>query len=312
MLARVPDLPRRTWLLSAAVLLAVAAGIALFLVFRPHNLAGSPDLAAPGLPNAPDGAQVLLAVGDIGSCSSEADAAVARLAASLPGEIALLGDNAYPDGTASDYERCFAPDWSAMRDRMRPVPGNHEYNASRSAAPYFAFFGSSAGPAGQGWYSYDLGAWHVVALNSNCDAVGGCGEGSVQLQWLREDLAAHPSSCLLAYWHHPRWSSGRHGNAAFMDGIWQLLVGAGADVVLNGHDHSYERLRTDGVREFVVGTGGRSLYAFDSAALPATEARHQGSYGLLWLALSDGSYEWQFLPLGATTFTDSGQGDCGE
>jgi hypothetical protein len=149
----------------------------------------------------------------------------------------------------------------------------------------------------------------VVVLNSNCALVG-CDQGSPQVRWLRDDLAAHPSDCLLAYWHHPRWSSGRHGSDPSTDEFWQDLRGAGADVVLSGHDHSYERLTVDGVREFVVGTGGRSLYPFEKPPIDGTEARSDDAYGLLWLSLEEGGYSWEFLALGRSGFTDSGTGSC--
>jgi hypothetical protein len=195
-----------------------------------------------------------------------------------------------------------------MRSRFRPAPGNHDYRTD-DAAGYFAYFGSAAGSAAEGWYSFDLGAWHVVALNSNCSDVD-CGNGSPQVRWLRDDLRAHPSDCLLAYWHHPRWSSGRHGSTDDVDVFWEVLQRAGADVVLSGHDHSYERVRVDGVREFVVGTGGDSLYPFQRSPLPETEARSAEAYGLLWLALKAGSYDWQYLTLGSGDFQDAGSGTC--
>jgi len=302
-----PVLTRRARLLALATLLALAAGILLVALFRPG---APPSLGQPAtLPSPPANAEVLLAVGDIGSCSGEADEAVATLASRLPGRIAVLGDIAYPNGTTQNFESCFEPAWGPMRPRMHPTPGNHEYD-TQGASPYFSWFGDSAGEPGHGWYSFDLGAWHVVSLNSNCPVVGGCGEGSPQLQWLEADLAAHPSDCLLAFWHHPRFSSGRHGTGLQTDALWIALVRAGMDIALAGHDHSYERIAAGGPREFVVGTGGRSLYRFEKEPLASTEARHDGSYGLLWLALGEGSYQWQFVPLGMTLFSDSGTGDC--
>jgi alkaline phosphatase len=299
--------------LLAATLVLVALVAVLLVLLRPRNLTDDGPLGPLGaMPNAPDDAEVLLAVGDTGSCSGSADDAVADLASQLPGPIALLGDLAYPDGTADDFRDCFGGAWGELRDRLRPAPGNHEYNTA-GAAPYFDWFGSLAGEPGQGWYSYDLGAWHVVTLNSNCGDVG-CDAGGAQAAWLAQDLAEHDSArgagCLLAYWHHPRYASGRHGSSAAVAGLWEPLVAAGVDVVLNGHDHSYERIAADGAREFVVGTGGRSLYDFDDPPLPATESRHAGSHGLLWLALSEGAYRWEYMPLGETTYTDAGQGDC--
>ncbi len=270
---------------------------------------GSLDLPSFGaLPTPVEGEETLLAMGDIGSCDGTADEQVAALADELPGTIAMLGDDVYPNGTAANYRDCLQPAWGPMLSRTRPAIGNHDY-VGDSADAYFSFFGSSAGDAGQGWYSYDLGAWHVVVLNSNCGIVG-CGAGSAQLAWLADDLRAHAADCLLAYWHHPRWSSGRHGSNAFMDPMWQALVDAGADVILNGHDHDYEHVAADGVDQFVVGTGGRSLYRFPGGPLASTVTRREGTYGLLSLTLADGSYAWRFLSLGSTAFTDAGSGSC--
>jgi Calcineurin-like phosphoesterase len=252
---------------------------------------------------------VLLAAGDIGSCDGIADDRVAELAGRLPGTIALLGDEVYETGTSANYRNCFDPAWGPMRSRIRPAVGNHDY-VGDSVADYFAYFGPAAGEEGQGWYAYDVGAWHVIVLNSNCDKVGGCGPGSPQFAWLAAELNARPSECLLAYWHHPRWSSGRHGSQDQVQPFWQALVGAGVDVVLNGHDHDYERVVADGVSQIVVGTGGRSLYRFEGGPLATTAARNDSAYGLLYLALGDGTYTWEFLPLGATDFTDAGSGTC--
>lgn len=298
----------RTLLLATTV---VAAGALLaWIALRPSTITDIGPLTLPAdLPEAPEGAEVLLAVGDIGSCQGEADEAVAELAGRLPGTIALLGDTVYPVGSPQDFASCFAPAWGPMRERLRPAIGNHEYETS-GAAGYFGWFGDAAGEPGQGWYSYDLGAWHVVVFNSNCAQVS-CAPGSPQLEWLEVDLAASDAAdCLLAYWHHPRWSSGRHGSTEAVEPLWSAAVSAGVDVVLNGHDHSYERVEVEGVQQFVVGTGGRSLYRFDRDPLPETRARHDATYGLLWLSLGEGSYRWEFLPVGITTFSDAGEGSC--
>src|SRR6266540_2739287 len=183
---------------------------------------------------------VLYAVGDIADCSKTGDTATGLLLDGLVGSIAVLGDIAYPNGSAADFADCFDPPWGRHRPRVRPVPGNHEYQTSGAAA-YYDYFGAAAGDPSKGYYSYDLGAWHVVALNSNCSAVS-CSAGSTQEQWLRQDLAAHPAACTLAYWHHPRFSSGHNGNATTMSAIWNALHDLGADVVLAGHDHGYQRL----------------------------------------------------------------------
>ena len=309
----------RARLLALISLLAVAAGLLLLVLMRPNEPglelpSELPSVAArsqpaPGTSGSPQPEpEVLLAVGDIGYCGGEADEAVADLASRLPGTIALLGDTVYDSGTPEEFASCFDPAWVPMRSRFRPAVGNHEYETD-GAAGYFGYFGSAAGVVGEGWYSYEVGAWHVVVLNSNCSQVE-CGDDSPQMAWLRQDLSAHSSDCLLAYWHHPRWSSGRHGSAGFVDGFWQTLQGADVDVVLNGHNHSYERLLVDGVREFVVGTGGRSLRGYFRPPLPETEARSADAYGLLWLSLDAGKYDWEFVALGRSGFTDSGTGSC--
>jgi alkaline phosphatase len=286
----------------------VAAGVLAWLL-RPKTLLDTGPLDLPGIPDAPaEGEEVLLAVGDIGFCDHQADDRVGQLAAGLPGTIALLGDNVYPEATADRLRSCLEPAWGELRDRIRPVPGNHDY-VDGSAAAYFDWFGPNAGEPGEGWYSYNLGSWHVVALNSQCEVVG-CGPDSPQLEWLREDLADADADCLAAYWHAPLLSSGRHGGSEEVRPLWDAVTDAGVDVTLHGHDHTYERLTVDGVESFVVGTGGRSLYLFEREPLPQTAARHDHNYGLLYLVLGDGTFSWDFLALGATTFTDSGSGDC--
>lgn len=304
-------------LISLAVL---AAGLLAYLLLRPSS-PPAPGLDLPSVlpsvaaesqePSASPhaGPEVLVAVGDIGSCEGQADDAVADLASRLPGTIAALGDIAYERGTDAEFARCFDPAWGRMNDRMRPALGNHDY-LTDGAAGYFDYFGRSAGSRGEGWYSYDLGAWHVVVLNSNC-AVVDCRTGSPQLDWLRADLSEADAPCLLAYWHHPRWSSGRHGSMAFVQPFWDVLERAGVDVILNGHDHTYERVEVDGVRQFVVGTGGRSLYPFTKPPLPTTKVRSDGAYGALWLSLAADGYRWEFISLGSSGFGDTGSGSCG-
>jgi len=291
-----------------AVMAAVAFGVALLIAQRlgTEHVYHSPE----PLPTFAPGATVLLAVGDIGSCGSAADEAVAALARRLPGTIALLGDIAYEDGSPADYAACFDRAWGPLRSRIRPAPGNHEYQTP-DAAGYFSYFGLIAGVPGEGWYSYDLGAWHIIALNSNCAEVGGCGAGSRQLGWLEADLRAHPAGCTLAYWHHPRFSSGRHGLDADTDPLWRALAAAGADLVLAGHDHDYERLApVDGVRSFVVGTGGHSLYELARPPGPNTEFRTNDAYGLLTLELNVRAYRWQFVPIPGDSLTDAGAAAC--
>jgi hypothetical protein len=247
----------------------------------------------------------LLAVGDIASCSSSGDEQTAALVARLRGPIAVLGDIAYEDGTAAAFADCFDPSWGPLVPRIRAALGNHEY-ISGSAAVAIARFRLPA----NGWYSYTLGAWHVIVLNSNCDEVGGCGRKSPQWRWLRADLAAHRSRCTLAYWHHPRFSSGAHGSNTAYAPFWNLLARAKADVVLQGHDHHYERFAPlTGIRSFVVGTGGRSHYP-TLWPRPGSVVRNSTAYGVLRLTLRPAGYDWTFVPVPGSTFTDAGRSSC--
>src|SRR5581483_6223433 len=214
--------------------------------------------------------------------------------------------------------RCYAPTWGRFKARTRPAVGNHEY-VTPGAAGYFAYFGAAAGDPATGYYSYDLGAWHVIVLNGNCGEVGGCGAGSAQQQWLAADLAAHPVVCTLAYWHQPRFSSGPHASDGAYRPFWQTLYDAGADVVLNGHDHIYERFLPQtpgglldtarGLRQFTVGTGGASQYGI-AFPLATSEVRNGQVYGVLKLTLHPRGYDWEFVPVAGESFTDSGSDHC--
>lgn len=272
------------------------------------------DGTTPGSPAAPDAAApVLVGAGDIADCTSPGDESTAALLDTLPGTVVTLGDNAYPDGRAVDFNGCYDPSWGRQRARTRPVPGNHDYHVAGAAA-YFAYFGDRAGEPGKGYYSYDVGGWHVVALNSEIPVAA----GSEQERWLRADLAAHPARCTLAYWHRPRFSSGQHGSDPAMQPLWQALYDAGAEVVLDGHDHLYERFapqRPDGtadaargIREFVVGTGGEDLYSFIRTEANS-EVRHNRTFGVLRITLEPDGYAWRFVPVSGT-FSDSGRGSC--
>ena len=262
---------------------------------------------------------VALAVGDIADCTRSEDEAVARLVDILPGPVLLLGDIAYPNGTPEQFEECFGTAWGRYRDRLRPAPGNHEYGTA-DAAGYFGWFGDAAGERGKGWHSFEIGDWHVIALNSNCAAIGGCDAGSEQERWLREDLARSNARCTLAFWHHARFSSGgTHGSDPVTGDLWRALADAEAEVVLVGHEHNYERFapldpagRVDperGIRQFVVGTGGRSHYGF-GVPHEGSEVREADTFGLLELTLSAEGYSWRFVPVADATFTDSGEGRC--
>jgi hypothetical protein len=279
------------------------------------ELTGTDHVTVTVFPTVP----VLVGAGDIAGCGSQRDAETADLLDSVVGTVFTLGDNVYPDGAAAEFADCYDPTWGRHRARTRPAAGNHDYHTP-DASGYYGYFGQAAGEAGQGYYSYDVGEWHIVVLNSNCAAVSGCERDSPQGQWLWADLVANPSTCTLAYWHAPLFSSGsRHGGKDAMRDFWQLLYEAGADVVLNGHEHNYERLAPQdpdglhdparGIRQFVVGTGGSGLYGF-GPALPNSEVRNSETYGVLKLTLRSGGYDWAFIPIAGGTFTDAGSAAC--
>jgi hypothetical protein len=278
-------------------------------VVESSSAAGDPVIVAAGdIACDPDSSSFNGGNGESSRCRQRFTAALLRGAtAVLP-----LGDNQYENGDYAKYLKSYAGSWGAYKGITRPVPGNHEYLTS-GAKGYFDYFGAVAAERGKGYYSFDLGAWHLVALNSEIDAHA----GSAQERWLRGDLAATKKSCLLAYWHKPRFSSGVHGNDADLDGFWRALYAAHADVVLTGHDHDYERFglqnpdaRADpnGIREFVVGTGGRSLRDF-STPEPNSKVRNNSAFGVLRMTLHPGSYEWKFVPEKGS-FTDSGKTAC--
>jgi hypothetical protein len=263
---------------------------------------------------------VLVGAGDIAVCGSTHDDATAALLDGIDGTVFTLGDNAYPNGSSTDYANCYNPSWGRHKARTRPSPGNHEYNTA-NASGYFSYFGSAAGTQGQGYYSYDLGDWHIIVLNSNtnCSTIS-CAAGSAQEQWLRQDLAANTKSCTLAYWHHPRFNSGAaHGNSTAVAPFWDALYEYNAEIVLNGHEHIYERFAPQtpnavadparGIREFVVGTGGASHYTFGTIKANS-EVRNGTTDGVLKLTLRAGGYDWAFVPASGGTFTDSGSGTC--
>ena len=283
---------------------------------------------------------VIVAVGDIacdpanpayaggrGTTSNCQQAATSDLAvAANPAAVLALGDLQYDCGGTAAFAASYDPTWGRLKAITHPVPGNQEYNTSGTdcppagtAAGYFTYFGSAAGGFGRGWYSFDLGSWHIIALNANCDLVGGCDSGSPQQTWLQADLKAHPSACTLAFWHQPRFSSGSHNNDGQMDDVWKTLYAAHADVVLNGHDHLYERFAPQdpnqkavagGITEFIVGTGGDDHGAFDTNTEPNSQARDATSFGVLEMALHPNGYDWRFVPTAGGTFTDQGSAAC--
>lgn len=261
----------------------------------------------------------LIAAGDIASCDSFGDEQTAALVDQLEGTVAALGDTAYPHGRAADFDECYEPTWGHFKERTRPVPGDHDYDTP-GAAGYFDYFGDAAGARGQGYYSYDLGEWHVVALNSNCrDVEGGCGFDSPQVGWLREDLAASHGRCVLAYTFSPRFSSGRHGPDERLGPLVDVLHDARAAVLLSAHDHHYERFEpldpegypdsVRGIRQFVVGTGGRSLRRVTTRTA-GSELDSSSSFGVLRLTLAPGEYAWEFIAADEGEFRDSGHAAC--
>ena len=269
---------------------------------------------------------ILVGAGDIGSCSSMGDEATVELLDSIAGTVFTTGDNVYDSGTAAEFNNCYDPSWGRHKARTQPVPGNHDYADGKSKAEgYFDYFGSAAGEEGEGYYSYDLGDWHIIALNSACEkGMEGCENASAlrttMVEWLKEDLATNPRKCTLAYWHHPLFSSGANGNYANMKPIWDALYEANVDVVVNGHDHVYERFApqdpngvTDlakGIREFVVGTGGRETRRYFNEIKPNSEVSNADTYGVVKLTLHPSSYDWEFVPVPEGTFADSGSDNC--
>ena len=262
-------------------------------------------------PPVPDA--VLVGAGDLAVCGSESTAATAKLLDRIPGIVFTAGDNVYPAATDALYRDCYAPTWGRQLWRTHPLPGNHDWDNPGSAAAYFAYFGAASSPPG-GYYSYNAGAWHVLALNSNIAA----GAGSAQYEWVKADLAASATTCMLVVWHHPLFSSGPNGNSSRMRDMWRLLQQWGVEVVVSGHDHTYERFAPQdadgratpaGLRQFVVGTGGYDLYGL-GARQPNSELFESRTWGVIRFTLKRTSYEWEFVPIDGQSFRDSGSGAC--
>jgi len=254
---------------------------------------------------------ILLAVGDIAGCPEQyQDEVTAEMVAELPGTIALLGDVVYQDGARWEFRKCYDPSWGRVLSRSRPAPGNHEYRTDQ-AGPYYEYFGSLAGPSGKGYYTYKLGTWRIYSLNSERNI-------AEQTSWLTSQLAANPSKCILAYWHKPLYTSGRVPPTPEVRPLFDALYQAGAEVVLNGHQHNYERfapqdadsnLMPRGTREFVVGTGGAQLEDFVTVA-KNSKLRYVAGHGVLRMNLSPGKYSWNFLPVPGAPPADSGYANC--
>jgi len=296
------------------------------------NHSGQSTPASATTPAASGGDPMVMAVGDIacdpysssynngnGTATECHQRATSDLAFNgNPAAILVLGDNQYADGALDRYQQSFDSSWGRVRSIIHPMPGNHEY-LTAAAFGYYTYFGAAAGDPSKGYYSFDVGSWHIVALNSECAQIGGCGFGSPEEAWLQADLAAHSNTCTLAYWHEGRWSSGLNGDYTDKAAFWQDLYAAKVDVVLNGHDHDYERFApqdagggadpSNGIREFVVGTGGSDHTSFLTTD-PNSEVRNSDTFGALSLTLHPTSYDWTFVPETGGTFTDSGSASC--
>jgi hypothetical protein len=290
---------------------------------RDNKATSSPARSKTLLPAA-ESTYTLVGAGDIAWCGSMAGAeATAKLIDEIPGTVFAAGDLAYQRGTYEEFQKCYQPTWGKFKSRTYPAPGNHEYNGSE-ASGYFQYWGTQAGDPKKGYYSYDLGSWHVVVLNTNCAVpqLGGCAEGSPEETWLRQDLAAHPNACIVAYGHHALYSSGvlvKHARHEELQAFWKDLYAAHADLILGGHEHSYERFapqdpdgRPDpeyGIRQITVGTGGKSHTPL-GVPQSNSEIRNADTFGVLKLTLSPGKYLWEFVPEAGKTFRDSGEGTC--
>lgn len=286
---------------AAAILLIALA------LFGCSGSSSSPT--GPTLPSV----EVLVGAADIADCATGGAVRTAQLLDRIAGTIFTAGDNAYPLGSAANFRDCYEPTWGRHRARTRPAPGNHEYD-SPGAEPYFQYFGPLAGPHGLGYYSYRVGSWQVISLNSEL----GTAPGSPQLDWLRTELSRQQVRCTVAYIHRPLYSSGQHGDQPQVREVWRVLYTFGVEVVVAGHDHHYERFapqdadgRLDvaqGIRQFIVGTGGAPIRP-PGAPRPNTEVLGV-SWGVLVLTLEESSYRWEFVPTDPGGFRDAGVGQC--
>ncbi len=256
---------------------------------------------------------ILIAAGDVASCSTRADEETGVLVGQLRDAaandhlevaVALLGDGAYPSGSAAEWSDCYGPAWGSFKSITHPAVGNHEY-LTDGASPYFSYFGSAAGSQETSWYSYTIGAWRIIVLNSEC-AVVGCGTGSAQYRWLAAELAGARAAGepVAAMWHQPRFSTGEHGDALAIQPIWSALASAGVAFVLNGHEHNYERWEpltatgrpaSAGITEFIVGTGGADLRA--QRRSDPRSAVYLRVHGVIRLALASDSYSWEMISI---------------
>jgi hypothetical protein len=320
-LASVPSVSAGTWLNFDVSTYVSQEGLFSFAITTPgkttafldsrESLSFSPRLV---LVVNPLSDPVLVGAGDIADCGSSGDEATAKLVNAIRGTVFTAGDNVYPSGSASQFTKCYSPSWGVFKTRTKPAPGNHDYETSGGAG-YYSYFGAAAGAPGKGYYSYDLGAWHIVVLNTEISHAA----GSPQEKWLRADLAAHRTACTLAVWHEPLFSSGsKHGSNSSARPLFQALYDYHVEVVVNGHEHNYERFAPQsptgvatsrGVREFVAGMGGKDHYGFGSP-LRNSQVRNGTTFGVLKFTLHATSYDWKFIPVAGKTFTDSGTAQC--
>ena len=272
------------------------------------------------------GGNVFVGAGDIADCARATDEATAVLLDGISGAVFTAGDNTYPDGTAANFANCYGPTWGRHKARTKPAIGNHDYSSSGDLTAYFDYFGPGIGDAGKGYYSYDVAGWHIVVLNSQCSTLGGgsasagCGTNSPQTTWLRQDLAASSASCTIAIIHNPRFTSKRTTPDGPYAAFWTALYNAGAEIVISGDKHNYERFAPQtpagasdpsfGVRQFVVGTGGAALSTFGTSTMANSQVKNGDTHGVLKLTLHASSYDFQFVPVAGKTFTDSGVGTC--
>src|SRR6059058_6070601 len=263
------------------------------------------------------GSVTLVGAGNVAACNATGDDATAALLGAIPGTVFTAGDAAYDKGTLTQYNTCYQTGWGQYKGRTQPAAGELDYKTA-NAAGYFGYFGTAAGDPKQGYYSYDLGAWHIVVLNSGSSSLVPTTATSPQVQWLKADLAAHPAHCTLAYWHNPLFDSKDAPNANIRP-LWDALYAGGADVVVNAHYAFYERFGPQtpagvadpvlGIREFIVGTGGAEVGSFGTVRANS-QVRNSGTFGVLRLTLDDARYSWQFVPVAGKTFSDSGSTSC--
>lgn len=327
-MAKTPTKPNnRTVKICGTIVLSILIGVILFTLFR-VNQSSDKTLISVRFEDSAD--PVIVAVGDIAcdpaspyylttatntkQCQMQKTAYTTQ---SLnPTAILVLGDNQYEKGEFTNYQTSFDKSWGTLKQLIKPVPGNHEYYTP-GAAGYYQYFGAAAHPENNGYYSYKIGSWHIIALNSNCAEIGGCDTQSPQYKWLAQDLATNGKKCTLAYWHHPRFSSGEHGDNPISKDFWKLLYDKKADVILNGHDHIYERFeltdpsgaaRYNGMMQFTVGTGGKNLTGYKK--LRGNSAFRQNStFGVLSLTLSPSSYNYKFVDIAGVS-SDAGTQAC--